>query len=193
MRNGAELIGEERGSQEAAKAEDKVGLACDQGSNKSSAVQQKLKAPAECENPRTPTPDYADLNARSVASWKWTVIRPHRHPLICGCKVDADSSLSGLYAIFIFLKAFMVGLKIFWVWLVGKRPSRRHQKKHLQSGFDQQNRTRLHFFLLTRDDPEVVRYSCSRPPDLIPLQAEVELEEVIFQSRSFANPISPVL
>ena len=68
MRNGAELIGEERGSQEAAKAEDKVGLACDQGSNKSSAVQQKLKAPAECENPRTPTPDYADLNARSVSS-----------------------------------------------------------------------------------------------------------------------------
>ena len=69
MRNGAELKREEIGSQEAAKAgEDKVSLSCDQGSNKSSADQHKLQAPAECENPRTPTPDYADLNARSVAS-----------------------------------------------------------------------------------------------------------------------------
>ena len=105
MRNIAELKREETGSQEAAKAgEDKVSLSCDQGSNKSSADQHKLQAPAECENPRTPTPDYADLNARSVAS-----------PLICGRKYDADSSLGGLYSIFIFLKAFMVGLKIFWV------------------------------------------------------------------------------
>ena len=71
MRNGAELKREERGSQEAAKAgEDKICLACDQGSNKSSADQHKLLAPAECENPRTPTPDYADLNARFVASKK---------------------------------------------------------------------------------------------------------------------------
>ena len=85
----------------------------------------------------------------------------------------------------------MVGLKIFWVWLAGRRLSRRHQKKHLQSGFNQQNCTRLHFIFLTRDDPEVVRYSCSQPPDLIPLQAEVELEEVIFQSGQFANPNKP--
>ena len=69
MRNGAELKREETGSQDAAKAgEDKVSLSCDQRSNKSSADQHKLQAPAECENPRTPTPDYADLNARSVAS-----------------------------------------------------------------------------------------------------------------------------
>ena len=33
-------------------------------------------------------------------------------------------------------------------------------------------------FLLSRDDKEVVRYSCSQPPDLIPRQLDVELEEV---------------
>ena len=71
MRNGVELKREERGSQEAAKAgEYKVSLACEQGAIKSSADQHKLQAPAECENPRTPTPDYADLNARLVASKK---------------------------------------------------------------------------------------------------------------------------
>ena len=32
--------------------------------------------------------------------------------------------------------------------------------------------------LLSRDDKEVVRYSCSQPPDLIPRQLDVELEEV---------------
>ena len=33
-------------------------------------------------------------------------------------------------------------------------------------------------FLFSRDDKEVVRYSCSQPPDLIPRQLDVELEEV---------------
>ena len=37
----------------------------------------------------------------------------------------------------------------------------------------------------------MVRYSCSQPPDLIPLQTEVELEEVIFQTGWFANPNKP--
>ena len=38
------------------------------------------------------------------------------------------------------------------------------------------------FLLLSRDDEDVVRYSCSQPPDLIPRQSDVELEEVLCSS-----------
>ena len=76
LRNVAEFKREERGPQEVViAAQDKVSPACEQGAIKSrddniGADQQNLLAPAECENPRTPTPDYADLNARFVASKK---------------------------------------------------------------------------------------------------------------------------
>ena len=38
------------------------------------------------------------------------------------------------------------------------------------------------FFPFSRDDKDMVRYSCSQPPDLIPRQSDVELEEVLLYS-----------
>jgi len=86
--------------------------------------QHKLQAPVECDIPRTPTPDYADLNARF-------------------------ENLLGLIG---------------------------GGGEAYSTDPDEKNRKEEKVDM--RDDEDVVRYSCSQPPDLIPRQSDVELEEV---------------
>ena len=46
------------------------------------ANQHKLQAPVECDIPRTPTPDYADLNARFIVEIIFSCHSLRRHSLL---------------------------------------------------------------------------------------------------------------
>ena len=53
--------------------------------------------------------------------------------------------------------------------------SRREEGVDLRFVIPRRSRSKSFF---SRDDKDVVRYSCSQPPDLIPRQLDLELEEV---------------
>ena len=71
-RRNDEKSNQKRNFEEDMKAEKEARKSSDGGGGGSD--QHKLQAPVECDIPRTPTPDYADLNARFIKRLNFHVI-----------------------------------------------------------------------------------------------------------------------
>ena len=72
-RRNDEKSNQKRNFEEDMKAEKEARKSSDGGGGGGSD-QHKLQAPVECDIPRTPTPDYADLNARFIKRLNFHVI-----------------------------------------------------------------------------------------------------------------------